>query len=88
MSRLMMLSLLRRCPDPGAATKMTKAIEKARKDGDSLGGIVQCRISNVPAGLGDPVFSKLEAELAKGMMSLPASKVRYWKRVCEYQDDW
>lgn len=63
-----------RCPDPGAATKMTKAIEKARKDGDSLGGIVQCRISNVPAGLGDPVFSKLEAELAKGMMSLPASK--------------
>ena len=53
---------------------MTKAIEKARKDGDSLGGIIQCRISNVPTGLGDPVFSKLEAELAKGMMSLPASK--------------
>ena len=65
-----------RCPDPNAATKMTKAIEKARKEGDSLGGIVQCRISNVPAGLGDPVFSKLEAELAKGMMSLPASNSR------------
>ena len=63
-----------RCPDPSAATKMTKAIEKARKNGDSLGGIVQCRVSNVPTGLGDPVFSKLEAELAKGMMSLPASK--------------
>ena len=63
-----------RCPDPSAATKMTKAIEKARKEGDSLGGIVQCRVSNVPVGLGDPVFSKLEAELAKAMMSLPASK--------------
>ena len=63
-----------RCPDPNAAAEMTKAIEKARKDGDSLGGIIQCRISNVPTGLGDPVFSKLEAELAKGMMSLPASK--------------
>ena len=63
-----------RCPDPSAATKMTKAIEKARKNGDSLGGIVQCRVVNVPTGLGDPVFSKLEAELAKGMMSLPASK--------------
>lgn len=63
-----------RCPDPSAARKMTKAIERARKNGDSLGGIVQCRVSNVPTGLGDPVFSKLEAELAKGMMSLPASK--------------
>ena len=63
-----------RCPDQTAATKMTKAIEKARKEGDSLGGIVQCRVSNVPVGLGDPVFSKLEAELAKAMMSLPASK--------------
>ena len=66
MSRLMMLSLLRRCPDPGAATKMTKAIEKARKDGDSLGGIVQCRISNVPAGLGDPVFRNWKLNSRKG----------------------
>ena len=63
-----------RCPDPNAAKEITKSIEKARKDGDSLGGLVQCRITNVPTGLGDPVFSKLEAELAKSMMSLPASK--------------
>ena len=63
-----------RCPDPNAAKEITKSIEEARKDGDSLGGLVQCRITNVPTGLGDPVFSKLEAELAKSMMSLPASK--------------
>jgi len=63
-----------RCPDPNAAIAINDAIEKARQDGDSLGGLIQCRIQNVPAGLGDPVFSKLEAELAKSMLSLPASK--------------
>jgi chorismate synthase len=63
-----------RCPDPEAASAMVEAIEKARKDGDSLGGIICCRITNVPVGLGDPVFAKLEAELAKAMLSLPASK--------------
>ena len=63
----MMLSLLRRdVLIQDAATKMTKAIEKARKDGDSLGGIVRCRISNVPAGLGDPVFSNWKPNSRKG----------------------
>jgi chorismate synthase len=57
-----------------AASAMVEAIEKARKDGDSLGGIICCRVTNVPVGLGDPVFAKLEAELAKAMLSLPASK--------------
>jgi len=63
-----------RCPDPEAAATIKDLIEEARKDGNSLGGLVQCRIRNVPPGLGDPVFSKLEAELAKAMMSLPAAK--------------
>ena len=63
-----------RCPDPKAAADIAVAIKKARKDGNSLGGVVQCVARNVPAGLGDPVFDKLEADLAKGLMSLPASK--------------
>lgn len=63
-----------RCPDPVAAATMTEAIEQARRDGDSLGGIVTCVIRNAPAGLGVPVFDKFDADLAKAMMSLPASK--------------
>lgn len=63
-----------RCPDPAAAAAMTEAIEQARRDGDSLGGIVTCVARGVPVGLGEPVFDKLEAELAKAVMSLPASK--------------
>tara|TARA_B100000287_G_scaffold105816_2_gene98075 strand:- start:2641 stop:3732 length:1092 start_codon:yes stop_codon:yes gene_type:complete len=63
-----------RCPDSTAAAAISDAITKARKDGNSLGGIVQCVARNVPVGLGDPVFDKLEADLAKGVMSLPASK--------------
>jgi chorismate synthase len=63
-----------RCPDPGAAAAMTAAIEAARRDGDSLGGIVTCVARGVPAGWGEPVFDKLEADLAKACMSLPASK--------------
>jgi chorismate synthase len=63
-----------RCPDPGAAEEMTAAIEQARRDGDSLGGIVTCVARGVPAGWGEPVFDKLEADLAKATMSLPASK--------------
>ena len=63
-----------RCPDPIAAEKMIAAIEKARADGDSLGGTVACVARGLPAGLGEPVFDKLEADLAKAMMSLPASK--------------
>lgn len=63
-----------RCPDPAAAAAMTAAIEQARRDGDSLGGIVECVARGVPAGWGEPVFDKLEADLAKAVMSLPASK--------------
>src|SRR5688500_1908436 len=60
-----------RCPDPSAAEKMIAAIEKARSDGDSLGGSIACVARGVPAGLGEPVFDKLEADLAKAMLSLP-----------------
>src|SRR5213596_909902 len=63
-----------RCPDPAAAEKMIAAIEKARADGDSLGGTIACVARGVAAGLGEPVFDKLEADLAKAMLSLPASK--------------
>jgi chorismate synthase len=63
-----------RCPDPEAAEKMIAAIEKARADGDSLGGTITCVARGLAAGLGEPVFDKLEADLAKAMLSLPASK--------------
>ena len=63
-----------RCPDPEMAEKMIALIEGARDDKDSLGGVVECVARNVPPGLGDPVFDKLEADLAKGILSLPASK--------------
>lgn len=63
-----------RCPEPAAAAAMTSAIEQARRDGDSLGGVVTFVARDVPAGLGEPVFDKLDAELAKAMMSLPATK--------------
>ncbi len=63
-----------RCPDPGAAAAIAATIDAARSDGDSLGGIVTCVVRHVPPGLGDPVFDRLEADLAKGMLSLPASK--------------
>lgn len=63
-----------RCPDRSAAQKITEAIDRARRDGDSLGGVVTCVARNVPAGLGEPVFDKLDADLAGAMMSLPAAK--------------
>jgi chorismate synthase len=63
-----------RCPDREAAEKMIELIDKARRDKDSLGGIVECVVRNVPKGLGEPVFDKLEADLAKAIMSLPATK--------------
>ena len=63
-----------RCPDAQAAARMFDAIEAARKDRDSVGGVVRCVVRNVPAGLGEPVFDKLTAELAKAMMSLPATR--------------
>ncbi|HMJ91629.1 MAG TPA: chorismate synthase [Candidatus Acidoferrum sp.] len=63
-----------RCPDAVAAKKMIRLIEKMRREGDSVGGIVEGIARGVPAGWGEPVFDKLEADLAKAMMSLPASK--------------
>lgn len=63
-----------RCPDPECAQRMIERIEKIGRTGDSLGGVVECVARNVPKGLGEPVFDKLEADLAKGVMSLPASK--------------
>ena len=63
-----------RCPDPATAEKMIAAIKKARADGDSLGGTIACVARGVAAGIGEPVFDKLEADLAKAMLSLPASK--------------
>ena len=63
-----------RCPNAECAETMIERIDLARKDKDSLGGVVECVARRVPKGLGDPVFDKLEAELAKGVMSLPATK--------------
>ncbi len=63
-----------RCPDAAAAEKMIRLIEKTRKAGDTLGGIVEGVARGVPAGWGEPVFDRLEADLAKAMLSLPASK--------------
>jgi chorismate synthase len=63
-----------RCPDAAAAQKMIRLIEKMRRAGDSVGGVVECVARGVPAGWGEPVFDRLEADLAKGMLSLPASK--------------
>ncbi|MDH5596930.1 MAG: chorismate synthase [Candidatus Peregrinibacteria bacterium] len=63
-----------RCPDAKAAKKMIALVEKMKKAGDSVGGIIECVIRNVPAGLGSPVFDKLEARLAQAMLSLPATK--------------
>jgi len=63
-----------RCPDPAIAEKMIRLIERTRRDGDSVGGVVDAVARSVPAGWGEPVFDKLDAELAKAMLSLPASK--------------
>ena len=63
-----------RCPDEECAEKMIDRIDQVLRQKDSIGGVVECVIRNVPKGLGEPVFDKLEADLAKAMMSLPATK--------------
>jgi chorismate synthase len=63
-----------RCPDAKAAVKMIRLIEKMRAEGNTVGGVVEGIARGVPAGWGEPVFDKLEAELAKAMLSLPACK--------------
>ena len=62
------------CPDLVAAPRMEALVEAARKDGDTVGGTVRCVARGVPAGLGDPVFDKLDARLAYAMIGLPAAK--------------
>ena len=63
-----------RCPDNKIAEKMINSIMRARKKGDSLGGVVEVIAQGVPAGLGEPVFDRLDADLAKAVMSMPAVK--------------
>jgi len=63
-----------RCPDIDVAQLMIDRIDEARRQGDSLGGVVEVVARNVPPGLGEPVFDKLDADLAKAMLSLPACK--------------
>ena len=63
-----------RCPDINIANKMIDKIKEVRKNGDSLGGVVELVCRNVPPGLGEPVFDKLEADLGKAVLSLPACK--------------
>lgn len=63
-----------RCPDQRVAEKMIRLIEKMRRAGDTVGGIVEGVARGVPAGWGEPVFDRLEADLGKAMLSLPASK--------------
>ena len=67
-------STIVRCPDANVSERMIELIEATRKNGDSVGGTVACVARGVPAGWGDPVFDKLEADLAKAMLSLPACK--------------
>ncbi len=61
-----------RCPDPVVAAKMVELIEQIRKEGDSIGGAAEIVATDVPAGLGEPVFDKIKADLAKSLFSLPA----------------
>ena len=63
-----------RCPDNSIARKMISLIETVRDAGDSVGGVIECVARGVPPGLGEPVFDKLEADLAKAMLSIPAAK--------------
>lgn len=63
-----------RCPDENTASQMIHRIKEVKKEGDTIGGIVTCVIKNVPVGLGSPVFDRLEADLAKAMLSINACK--------------
>ena len=63
-----------RCPDPDTAARMEARIREVRAAGDTVGGVIRGVVRGAPAGLGEPVFDKLEADLAKAMLSLPAAK--------------
>jgi chorismate synthase len=62
------------CPDVLTENEIIRRVDRAKSEGDSLGGVVECITAGLPVGLGDPVYEKIEANLAKAMMSLPASK--------------
>ncbi len=74
LSRDFVESNIVRTADPGSVEPMIELIKKVRGEGNSVGGVVACRVRGVPPGLGMPVFDRLEADLAKGMLSLPATK--------------
>src|SRR5687768_7977450 len=63
-----------RCPHRPTAERMIERIKAVRSEGDSVGGVIECRVRGLPPGLGEPVFDRLEADLAKAMLSLPATK--------------
>ena len=63
-----------RCPHPATAAAMIERIKQVRSEGDSVGGVIECCITGVPAGWGVPVFDRLEADLGKAMLSIPATK--------------
>ncbi|MFA5256657.1 MAG: chorismate synthase [Opitutales bacterium] len=63
-----------RCPHAQTAERMIERIKELRSQGDSVGGVIRCHLQGVPAGLGEPVFDRLEADLAKAMLSIPATK--------------
>src|SRR6266850_398340 len=63
-----------RCPDVAEAKRMISLIEQVRDEGDSIGGVIECLVRGIPPGIGEPVFDKLEADLAKAMLSIPATK--------------
>ena len=65
---------LARCPDTDASARMVERIDAVRGQGDSVGGVVECVARSAPAGLGEPIFDKLDADLARAMLSLPAAK--------------
>jgi len=63
-----------RCPDQVMADKMIKLVEEIKKEGETVGGIIECVAKNIPTGWGEPVFDRLESRLAQAMLSLPATK--------------
>lgn len=73
-SREMVDSNIVRCPDQQMATRMQDLISELKDAGDSVGGVVSCVIRNVPVGLGEPTYDKLEAKLAQAMLAIPATK--------------
>jgi chorismate synthase len=63
-----------RCPDARASRRIAELVRRVKKEGDSVGGVIECLARRVPAGLGEPVFDKLDADLAKAFLSIPATK--------------